>query len=56
MLKVSIEKDVYEAMSEEERNNQPIIGGMHPVVAKAYKTEINTTVQLSKEETEDLPF
>jgi hypothetical protein len=56
MLKVSIEKDVYDAMSEEDRNNQPIVGGMHPVIAKAFKTEITTTVQLSKEETDDLPF
>jgi hypothetical protein len=56
IVKLSIEKEAYDTMSIEDRNNQPIIGGMHPVVAKAFKTEITTTVQLSKEETDDLPF
>ena len=53
MLKVSIKKEVLEAMSEEERNNLPIVGGLKPFVAKS---ENSTVVKLSKEETDDLPF
>ena len=56
MIKISIDKEVYDAMTEEERNNQPIVGGMHPVVPKVVKTEISTSMELSKEETDDLPF
>lgn len=55
-LKLSIKKDVLDAMTEEERNNQPFIGGLRPFETKSFKNEISGSMELSKEETDDLPF
>lgn len=58
LVKVSLEKEVYEALTEEERNNQPIIGSMRPIVAARTQAEVNTTAEAvgNGDGTDDLPF
>ena len=56
LVKLSLEKAVYDAMTEEERNNQPIIGGLRPIVAAKFQTEASTTVDASGDGSDDLPF
>lgn len=51
-VKVSLSKEQYEAMTEEERNNTPIIGGMHEI--KANPKPIDTSAVVSDDD--DLPF
>lgn len=56
-VKVSLDKERYEAMSEEERKAQPIIGGMKQLERQA--TEMNVTGMVdgaSMIENDDLPF
>jgi hypothetical protein len=55
LVKLSLEKEVYDAMTEEERNNQPIIGGIRPIVAAKFQTEASGTVDASGDG-DDLPF
>jgi hypothetical protein len=38
MVKISIDKDVYNAMSDEEKNKLPIIGGIRPLLAERKPT------------------
>ena len=55
LIKVSLKKEIYEKMTEEERNAQPIIGGMKPFIAA--KAEVNTTAEaVAGGEGDDLPF
>jgi len=57
LVKLSLEKEVYDAMTEEERNAQPIIGGVRPIVAAKFQTEAAGTVDASAGDgTDDLPF
>ena len=53
LVKLSLEKEVYDAMTEEERNNQPIIGGVRPI---KFQTEASGSVDASGEGGDDLPF
>lgn len=41
-VKVSFDKDRYDAMSEEERNSQPIIGGMKQLERKATEMSVGS--------------
>lgn len=56
LVKVSLEKQAYDAMTEEERNNQPIIGSMRPIVAARTQQEVTTTIDVTGGEGDDLPF
>ena len=58
VLKQSFPKDVYQAMSEEERNAQPIFGSLKPL-APAPRKEMpvtQTTDTAAVENEDDLPF
>ena len=50
LIKRSLPKDVYDAMSEEERKEQPIVGNMHEL--KATTQKITETAEAE----DDLPF
>jgi len=59
MVKISIPKEILDAMTEDEKNNQPIIGGLRPVAAAAHKPiEITNTYTGTGEDGggDDLPF
>jgi len=56
LVKLSLEKEVYDAMTEEERNNQPIIGGIRPIVTAKFQAEASGSVDGSGEGGDDLPF
>ena len=58
IIKGSIPKDVREAMSEEERRAQPILGDMRPVEWKALATEqaAPEATMESVNDDDDLPF
>jgi len=56
LVKVNLEKEVYEALTEEERNNQPIIGSMKPIIAIRTQTEVTSNASAEPGEGDDLPF
>lgn len=51
-VKVSLPKEQYDAMTEEERNSTPILGGMHEI--KASPKPIDTSAVVVDDD--DLPF
>lgn len=51
-VKVSLPKEQYDAMTEEERNSTPILGGMHEI--KASPKPIDTSAVVADDD--DLPF
>lgn len=53
-LKLAIDKDVYEKMTEEERNALPILGGLHAMERNQTPTTANTTVAVDADD--DIPF
>lgn len=57
-IKVSYDKDRYEAMSDEERNALPIIGGMRQLERRAVEMPVTGQVDGSQsiEGYDDLPF
>lgn len=56
-IKQQLPKDVYQAMSEEERMKQPILGSMRPIAAAQRQMEVTqTTPATAVEEPDDLPF
>lgn len=58
-LKQSLDKEVYEAMTEEQKQALPIIGGMKPLEKKpAPQMNVNSTFDgaQSVENEDDLPF
>ena len=58
MLKQKVDKNAYLAMGEEEKRQQPIIGGMRPLVAaERSKMEASTSIGASSfDSDDDLPF
>lgn len=56
-LKVSYDKEVYERMTKEERDAQPIVGGLHALVSRRAAVDLsaNTNPGYVGAE-EDLPF
>ena len=57
-VKVSVEKDRYAAMSEEERNALPIVGGMRQLERRAVEMPVSGRVEGDQavENYDDLPF
>ena len=58
-IKQSLDKEIYEALSEEQRQSLPIIGGMRPLVKKAApQMNVGSTFDGAQavENTDDLPF
>lgn len=59
VLKQSLPKDVYQAMTDEERNAQPILGSLKPLEpapAKQRQVTQTTDAATAVEEPDDLPF
>ena len=54
LVKASLSKEAYEAMTEEQRNNAPILGSMKPLVP--VQREMPVTSTASPENVDDLPF
>lgn len=57
-VKVSLPREQYEAMTEEERQNTPIIGGMHAIESKAAQMSVRGELDGASviENEDDLPF
>lgn len=56
-LKVSYDKDVYERMTQEQKDAQPIIGGLHALVKRQAAVDLSATQNPGFAATEeDLPF
>lgn len=58
-IKQSLDKEIYEALSEEQRQSLPVIGGMRPLVKKAApQMNVGSTFDGAQavENTDDLPF
>lgn len=58
-VKVSLDKDAYNALSEEERKAIPILGGMHEIEPKQRTMVVSQTVdaaQAVENPDDDLPF
>ena len=58
-IKQSLDKEIYEALSEEQRQALPIIGGMKPLAKKAApQMNVGSTFDGAQavENTDDLPF
>ena len=59
VVKQSLPKDVYQALSEEERNAQPLLGSLKPLEpapAKQMQVSRTTDAATAVEEPDDLPF
>lgn len=58
LLKVTVDKETYQAMSEEERRQQPILGGMHEMEQRPEQMAVTETVTAAPTAAadEDLPF
>ncbi|RNC66445.1 hypothetical protein D7D25_02915 [Proteiniphilum sp. X52] len=54
-VKMSVEREVYDALTEEERNAIPIVGGLRPIIPKPMKAEGEMDIQ-DAEYVDDLPF
>ena len=57
-LKQSLAKEVYQAMSEEERMAQPIFGALKPIESQQRQMEVTQTTNAAEavEDPDDLPF
>lgn len=56
-LKVSYDREVYERMTDEEKNSQPIVGGLHELKKKQQAAvDLSAANPYFAETTEDLPF
>lgn len=58
-IKVSFDKEVYERMSQEERNAQPIVGGLHAIVRRQAAVDLTQRFPDNPnfaDSVEDLPF
>lgn len=57
-VKVSLPKEQYEAMTEEERSNTPILGGMHALERQAAQMTVRGQMDGASviENMDDLPF
>jgi len=56
LSKASVKKEIYEGMTEEQRNNIPIIGSMRPLTIAVKQAEITTTMEAEGGAGDDLPF
>lgn len=55
-IKQSIPKERLEKMTEEERKALPFLGNMRPRVVQQSQMPVETTVSVSADDTNDLPF
>lgn len=53
-IKVAYDKEVYEQMTDEEKQSQPIIGGLHMLERKQEQMSVTSTTYA--EDFDDLPF
>lgn len=58
VLKQSLPKETYQAMSEEERNAQPILGALKPIESQSKQMPVTQTTDAAEavEDPNDLPF
>lgn len=58
VLKQSLSKEIYQAMSEEERMAQPIVGALKPIESQQRQMEVTQTTNAAEavEDPDDLPF
>ena len=58
VLKQSLAKEVYQAMSEEERMARPIFGALKPIESQQRQMEVTQTTNAAEavEDPDDLPF
>ena len=54
LVKLSLDKEVWESLSDEQRNAQPILGGIKQLVSLTMQP--TETVEIATGEGEDLPF
>ena len=54
LIKGDIPKEVYEKMSDEERNAQPIFGNVRPI--KPREMAVTGSISMDEEQLDDLPF
>lgn len=57
-VKINLGRDAYNALSEEERKNIPILGGMHELEQQARTMQVTQTVDAAAavDNPDDLPF
>ena len=58
-VKINIDRDAYNALSEEERRNIPILGGMHELEQQVRTMQVTQTIDVSQaadDPDDDLPF
>lgn len=58
-VKINLDRDAYNALSEEERRNIPILGGMHELEQKVRTMHVTQTIDVSQaadNPDDDLPF
>ena len=56
MLKPNLPKDIYQAMTQEQRDALPILGNMRPLIKGQAITQTVSSEQSESEPQEDLPF
>lgn len=58
-VKINLDRDAYNALSEEERKNIPILGGMHELEQQERTMQVTQTIDVSQaadNPDDDLPF
>lgn len=58
-VKINLDRDTYNALSEEERKNIPILGGMHKLEQPVRTMQVTQTIDVSQaadNPDDDLPF
>ena len=58
-VKINLDRDAYNALSEEERRNIPILGGMHELEQQVRTMQVKQTIDVSQaadNPDDDLPF
>lgn len=58
-VKINLDRDAYNALSEEERRNIPILGGMHELEQQVRTMQVTQTIDVSQaadNPDDDLPF
>lgn len=58
-VKINLDRDAYNALSEEERKNIPILGGMHELEQQVRTMQVTQTIDVSQaadNPDDDLPF
>ena len=57
LVKQSLSKEVYQAMTEDERKAQPILGSLKPIETQQRQMEVTTTSEVAADsDFDDVPF